>query len=514
MTHHSLRLRALFLLTLLIISTTVINSIYNIRQLESVATRELEHEGILLADALTSSIISSADLENVQGLQDRVDRLAVARANQVEVNIVLLKGDKSFIVASNIPDNISETSPREHANLLALLSQPAPIVFIGQDPLPTLDSPNTPSTEDFQEETSRQNPLPTLAPPNTPPTAIPTALPSNKPAPPNIPSGQRFLSVTAPLTVNGQRSGSIGVKLSLIDLDHQIAVDRWNYVLAGVIETLTTLLFFGLLLDFQLLRPLARLAESMQKVAGGDLRQQISVERKDEIGVLARAFNGMTEQLLRARTQLHQYLNPLAVEEAYRRAETPDSKPLAQECELTFLFADIVAFTPLTEKLGPDRTVAFLNRYYDLIAGALVDYGGRIDKFVADEVVCLFDGEAQADHAVAAAREVLRRLTSNTAHERIQVRIGLNTGTCILADIGSPSVGRVDRTVIGDAVNVAQRLMTEATPNSALLSAETMVCLSQPMPDIRKGMELNLKGKTKTVFTFELQGVMVKNETT
>jgi hypothetical protein len=41
-----------------------------------------------------------------------------------------------------------------------------------------------------------------------------------------------------------------------------------------------------------------------------------------------------------------------------------------------------------------------------------------------------------------------------------------------------------------------------------------MVCLSQPMPDIRKGMELNLKGKTKTVFTFELQGVMVKNETT
>lgn len=490
MTRHSLRLRTLLLLTLLIISATVINSIYNIRQLEAVATRDLEHEGILLADALTSGIISSADLENAQGLQARVDRLAVARANQVEVNIVLLKGDKSFIVASNIPDNIGETSPREHTDLLAVLSQPAAIVFVGRDPLPT------------------------PAPPNTPPTAIPTALPSSKPAPPNIPSGQRFLSVTAPLTVNGQRVGSIGVKLSLIDLDHQIAVDRWNYVLAGAIEMLITLLFFGLLLDSQLLRPLAHLAESMQKVAGGDLSQQISVKRKDEIGVLARAFNGMTEQLLRARTQLHQYLNPLAIEEAYRRAETPDSKPLAQERELTFLFADIVAFTPLAEQLGPDRTVAFLNSYYDLIAGALVDYGGRIDKFVADEVVCLFDGEAQADHAVAAAREILRRLTSNTTHERIQVRIGLNTGTCILADIGSPSVGRVDRTVIGDAVNVAQRLMTEATPNSALLSAETMAYLSQTMPDIRKGRELNLKGRVKTVFTFELQELTVKDETT
>jgi len=512
MTHYSLRLRALLLLALLIISTTVINSIYNIRQLESVATRELEHEGILLADALTSSIISSADIENVQGLQDRVDRLAVARANQIEVNIVLLKGDKSFVVASNIPENISETSPREHANLLAALSQPAAIVFIGQDPLPTPDPPNTPPTV-----------IPTALPSNKPaPPNIPSVggdvevgenLQSNKPAPPNIPLGQRFLSVTAPLTVNGQRAGSIGVKLSLIDIDHQIAVDRWNYVLAGAIETLITLLFFGLLLDFQLLRPLARLAESMQKVAAGDLRQQISVERKDEIGVLARAFNGMTEKLLRARAQLHQYLNPLAIEEAYRRAETPDSKPLAQERELTFLFADIVAFTPLTEKLGPDRTVAFLNHYYDLIAGALVDYGGRIDKFVADEVVCLFDGEAQADHAVAAAREILRRITSDTVHERIQVRIGLNTGTCILADIGSPSVGRVDRTVIGDAVNVAQRLMTEATPNSALLSAETKAHLGQTMPDIRKGRELNLKGRAKTVFTFELQELTAKDET-
>ena len=494
MMRHSLRLRTLLLLTLLIVAATLINSIYNISQFESIATRELEHEGVLLADALTSGITSTADLENIQGLQSRVDRLAVARANQIEVNIVLLKGDKSFIVASNIPDNIGQTSAREHADLMAVLSQPAAVVFVGRDPLPT------------------------PAPPDTPATPIPTPLPSNIPSPPNIPSGQRFLSVTAPLTVDGKRVGSIGVKLSLIDLDNQIAIDRWNYILAGAIETLITLLFFGLLLDFQLLRPLAHLAESMQKVAGGDLHQRLSFERKDEIGSLARVFNGMAEQLLRARIQLHQYLNPLAIEEAYRRANTPDSKPMAQHRELTFLFADIVAFTPLAEQLGPDGTVAFLNRYYDLIAGALIDYGGRIDKFIADEVVCLFDGESQADQAVAAAREILRRLTSAAANEGIQVRIGLNTGNCILADIGSPSVGRVDRTAIGDAVNVAQRLMTEAAPNSALLSAETMARLSKAMPDIRQANELNLKGRIAKVSTFELQvfisPLQVEDETT
>lgn len=484
MTPYSLRFKTLLLLALFVISATVINSIYNIWQLETIATRELEHEGVLLADALTSGITSKADLENTQGLQTRVDRLSAARANQVEVNIVLLKGDKSFIVASNIPDNISETSAREHADLLAVLKQPNAVVFVGRDPLSSAQ-----------------------------PTSTPTGLSPNTQQ--SIPTGQRFLSVTAPLNIEGQPLGSIGVKLLLTDLDKQIAADRWNYTLVGAIETLITLLIFGLLLDFHLLRPLASLSESMQKVAGGDLHQQIRADRKDEIGVLARVFNSMTEQLLRARTQLHQYLNPLAIEEAYRRAEIPNSKSLAQERELTFLFADIVSFTPLAEKLGPERAVAFLNRYYDLIAGALVDYGGHIDKFVADEVVCLFDGESQADHAVAAAREILRRLTSNTSHEHAQVRIGLNTGVCIMADIGSPAVGRVDRTVIGDAVNIAQRLMTEAAPNSALLSAATVAHLNQVTPDIRAGKEMRLKGKSEKILTFELQApsLQVKDET-
>jgi class 3 adenylate cyclase len=484
MARHSLRFKTLLLLALFVISATVVNSIYNVWQLESSATRELEHEGVLLADALTSGITSKADLENIQGLQARVDRLSAARANQVEVNIVLLKGDKSFIVASNIPDNISETSAREHADLLAVLKQPNAVVFIGRDPLSS---------------------------------ATPAGGSSNTQSQPNIPVGQRFLSVTAPLNVEGQPLGSIGVKLLLTDLDKQIAADRWIYTLVGAVETIITLLIFGLLLDFQLLRPLVSLSESMQKVAGGDLHQQIQINRNDEIGVLASVFNSMTGQLLRARTQLHQYLNPLAIEEAYRRAEIPNSKPLAQEREMTFLFADIVSFTPLAEKLGPERTVVFLNRYYDLIAGALVDYGGRIDKFVADEVVCLFDGESQASHAVAAAREILRRLTSNNSDEHAQVRIGLNTGTCIMADIGSPSVGRVDRTVIGDAVNIAQRLMTEAAPNSALLSAATFAHLSQVTSDIRTGREMQLKGKDEKVFTFELQitapSSQVKDET-
>ena len=477
---HSLRLRTLLLLALLVAVMTAISAFYNLQQLEATTIRALEHEGIMLADALTAGIISAADVGNVTGLQARVDRLVAARANQIEVNIVILQGDKSFIVASNNPDNVEKTSEQEHADLLAVLTQPAPVIFVSRDPLPTA----TPRAPDFP---------------------TPTPLPAGALLPPTIPDGQRFLSITAPLEVDGKRVGSIGVVLSLADLDRQLADDRQKYVLAAGVGTLLTLLLFGLLLDFQLLRPLERLADSMQRVAGGDLHQRLPAERQDEIGTLARAFNGMAEQLLRARVQLHQYLNPLAITEAYRRAETPGAEPLAEKRELTILFADIVSFTPLAEQLGPERTVAFLNRYYDLIAGALVDSGGRIDKFVADEVMCLFDGESHSARAVAAAREILRRLAPEAMVESAQVRIGLNTGQCIVADIGSLAVGRLDRTAIGDAVNVAQRLMTEARPNSALLSAATKQGLSQAAPDIQPVAPLHLKGKTATVSAFELR---------
>ncbi len=477
---HSLRLRTLLVLAALVAIMTTLSAFYNLRQLEAATIRALEHEGHLLADALTAGITSAAELENVTALQARVDRLAAARAHQIEVNIALLRGDNSFTVASNNPENVEKTSEQEHAELLTTLTQSAPVIYISREPLAT--------------ETPRAPEFPT-----------PTPLPAGASLPPTIPDGERFLSFTAPLEVEGKRVGSIEVVMSLADLDRQLDDDRRNYVLVAGVGTLLTLLLFGLLLDFQLLRPLARLSESMQRVAGGDLHQRLPAERRDEIGTLASTFNGMAEQLLRARVQLHQYLNPLAIEEANRRAETPGAEPLAEKRELTILFADIVSFTPLAEQLGPERTVAFLNRYYDLIAGALVDSGGRIDKFVADEVVCLFDGQAHAARAVAAAREILRRLALTTMAERAQVRIGLNTGYCIVADIGSQAIGRLDRTVIGDAVNVGQRLMTEAEPNSALLSAETKQQLRHAAPDIQPVAPLRLKGKTAAVSAYELR---------
>jgi class 3 adenylate cyclase len=95
-------------------------------------------------------------------------------------------------------------------------------------------------------------------------------------------------------------------------------------------------------------------------------------------------------------------------------------------------------------------------------------------------------------------------LSTKAFTDQIRVRIGINTGNCIIADIGSQAVGRLDRTVIGDAVNIAQRLMTNTEPNSAMLSFDTLRALIQSVPDIYPVGEQKLKGRDKSVAAYQL----------
>lgn len=248
--------------------------------------------------------------------------------------------------------------------------------------------------------------------------------------------------------------------------------------------------------NYTIFKPRQLLTHNMYHIAAGDLSRELRAsDRKDEIGIMSKAFNSMAKQLLNARNQFHQYLNPMAIEDAYRRAGTTNTESLAEEREITVLFVDIVSFTTASERLGPTRTVAYLNRFYDLISSALIDSGGYIDKFVADEAVCVFDGVSHPEHAVTAARNMLHRLNENSKRDSVQVRIGINTEKCIIADIGSKEIGRLDRTIIGDTVNVAQRLMSATEPNTALLSEFTFASYPQHESDISSAGEQAIKRK-------------------
>ncbi|MCC6470013.1 MAG: 2Fe-2S iron-sulfur cluster binding domain-containing protein [Alphaproteobacteria bacterium] len=137
-----------------------------------------------------------------------------------------------------------------------------------------------------------------------------------------------------------------------------------------------------------------------------------------------------------------------------------------QEREIAILFADLRAFTQLSEHKLPYDVVFLLNRYFSAMGGAVEKSGGRVDKFIGDGVMALFGvGTAPAEacrQALAAARamaeqlDALNQTLAQDLDEPLRIGIGLHVGPAIVGEMGYGSA--VGVTAIGDAVNTASRL--------------------------------------------------------
>ena len=138
--------------------------------------------------------------------------------------------------------------------------------------------------------------------------------------------------------------------------------------------------------------------------------------------------------------------------------------------EMTFLFMDIVGFTPISEAFkeqnDPEGLVEIINKYLDRMTKIILKNGGTIDKFMGDCIMAFWNAPLECkDHAhkavitakeiEEAADEFIEELEKEGL-PRIDVGVGINTGTCIVGNMGSEE--RFDYSVIGDAVNLASRL--------------------------------------------------------
>ncbi len=176
---------------------------------------------------------------------------------------------------------------------------------------------------------------------------------------------------------------------------------------------------------------------------------------------------------------------------------------------MTVLFADIRGFTRLAERMTPDETFRFVNRYLSAMEPAITRHRGVIDKYVGDAVMALFP--ERPDDAIQAALEMFGRLEAlNIERARqgepsIQIGIGIHTGRLMLGTVGARQ--RMDTTVISDAVNLASRvesltksyglplIVTEDTRDA--LVAETKVAL-------RRMDRVLVQGKTQPVVLYEV----------
>lgn len=210
--------------------------------------------------------------------------------------------------------------------------------------------------------------------------------------------------------------------------------------------------------------------------------------------------------------QLHRRLAgsaPPAVAEKIRSSLlTGERRPV------TALFADVVGSTAIMERLDPELWSGLLNQAFELMAQAVYRYEGTIAHLLGDGLLAFFGSpiahEDDPERAVRAALEMLETLgpfSSRLAPEigvDFQIRVGVNTGTVIVGDIGSDL--RYEYTAIGDAVNVAARLQGEAEPGTLLVAEPTQRFIA-PRFVTRSTGPLVLKGKAEPVTAHQVLGV-------
>lgn len=177
--------------------------------------------------------------------------------------------------------------------------------------------------------------------------------------------------------------------------------------------------------------------------------------------------------------------------------------------EATVMFVDICHFTAISEKETPDTVVKLLNHYFELMVKEIISNGGQVDKFMGDSVMAVFRGENHQTKAIQSALAVQQAIqennTSTNENFQLEVSIGVNSGEMISGNIGSASLKRLDFTVIGDHVNLAQRLQANANPNQILISAAFAAKINSQFNCNLVGT-VQLKNKQEPIETFEVLG--------
>jgi adenylate cyclase len=176
--------------------------------------------------------------------------------------------------------------------------------------------------------------------------------------------------------------------------------------------------------------------------------------------------------------------------------------------EATVVFIDICGFTAISENETPDAVVKLLNNYFDVMVKEIIAQGGYIDKFMGDAIMAVFRDEYHLDRAIDACLAVRKQIEEmpQTAHPvpfTPQLSIGLNSGEMISGNIGSANLRRLDYTVIGDVVNIAQRLQTAADAGQIIINENAYLKVKESF-NCKKVGEVTLKNKALPMLVYEV----------
>ncbi len=244
-------------------------------------------------------------------------------------------------------------------------------------------------------------------------------------------------------------------------------------------------------------QPLDGLAETARQVSRLQLdnvpRLRPSIFR--EFNDAADAFKTMTVGL----NWFQSYVPSALVRKLLKQADDGELQPETKT--VTIMFTDVVGFTQLSERMEAHDIVDMLNEHFSLVGQCIDQEAGTIDKYIGDSLMAFWGApDQQPDHAIRAvdAAEAIataladkNEMRRDLGEDPITMRIGIFTGQVSVGNIGAP--GRINYTVIGDAVNAAQRLeklgstlMEDGEEAVILISAETIASIERNASDLNK----------------------------
>jgi len=187
----------------------------------------------------------------------------------------------------------------------------------------------------------------------------------------------------------------------------------------------------------------------------------------------------------------------------------------------TVMFTDLRGFTSFAESLPPERVIDVLNHYLSGMSDTILNHGGTLVAYMGDGIMAVFgapiEQDDHADRALRAAREMLwERLPefnewigSEGLGEGFRMGIGLNSGNVMSGNVGSER--RLEYTAIGDTTNTASRIegMTKGTPHQLFLADATRTRLKEPVSDLVRVGEFEVRGRTAKVTLWSLPNAPV-----
>jgi len=333
---------------------------------------------------------------------------------------------------------------------------------------------------------------------------------------------EKFVSFIHPVQFLDVTAGYVLITFSRASLDLAI-LDSVRAVSAATILMILIAIVISFVMSRKISEPINHLMDASKAIDQGHLNYRIKERRNDEIGSLIDNFNSMADGLLKKNQVEDAFSRFVSSNVAKQILSDLDNVEIGGEhVEGTVLFADIVGYTDISEHMTPRATAELLNEFFSYIGEASKLYNGTIDKFMGDCAMIVFgiteDDKDHRFHAIACAKliqELVEQLNIDRTNKGlfpVQFRLGINSGEMLAGNMGCKD--RMEFTVVGDAVNLASRLCTFASPGEIVINKDvydhddidSRVIAEEHMP-------IQLRSRKHPVLTYLIKGLIPEYQT-